>query len=348
MAPKLPELEKYKETFEEIERNGIYSNFGPIVKRLESNMASYFGVPENFVASCANATLGLEGLFATSNAEPNSTWETPSWTFAATNLAALRSQLNIKFRDVDLDGRIIPNLECKNLIDVLPFGEGLDYSRYPNDIEKVVIDAAASFDALKLMNFPLNGSIAIVISMHATKLMAASGEGGIVISNDPDWISRFKKWSNFGFDSDRDSEFIGTNAKMSEYAAAFGLASLGSWEQERLKWDKIRKRAIEISSRHELKIHSSARNGFVSPYWIVTCPSEERLQRLEAQCKVDLIETRRWWRYGNHTMKAFAGIESSNMENSNKIARTTIGLPFHLGLTEGDFARIEMAIINSN
>ena len=125
MAPKLSELESYKETFEEIQRNGIYSNFGPIVNRLENNMASYLGVPQNFVASCANATLGLEGLFATSNTDSQSIWETPSWTFAATNLAALRSKLNIKFRDVDLDGRIIPSSNCKNLIDVLPFGDPL-------------------------------------------------------------------------------------------------------------------------------------------------------------------------------------------------------------------------------
>ena len=51
------------------------------------------------------------------------------------------------------------------------------------------------------------------------------------MSTDKDLISRIMGRSNFGFTSRREAMSVGTNAKMSEYHAAVGLASLDVWDE---------------------------------------------------------------------------------------------------------------------
>lgn len=66
---------------------------------------------------------------------------------------------------------------------------------------------------------------ATVFSFHATKVMN-SFEGGAVVTRDAALAERLRLMSNFGFsDTDR-VDLLGINAKMSESAAAMGLASL--------------------------------------------------------------------------------------------------------------------------
>jgi hypothetical protein len=53
------------------------------------------------------------------------------------------------------------------------------------------------------------------------------GEGGFAVSSDKDWIERVRCLSNFGIDpADFKVREAGTNAKLSEYHAAVGLAAL--------------------------------------------------------------------------------------------------------------------------
>jgi dTDP-4-amino-4,6-dideoxygalactose transaminase len=343
MAPQLPSRSDFSDYLEQIDANQIYSNFGPLVKKLENELSSYLGIDPRLVVSCANATLGLEGLFSTSLVSSDETWETPSWTFAATNLAAMRSGAKIQFVDVRDDGRVVPSENCKNLIDVLPFGDGPDCARYPDGTQVCIIDAAASFDAVRNFQFPAGKKIAVVVSMHATKLMPAAGEGGFVFSNNEEWMDRFRKWSNFGFNSNRESEIIGTNAKMSEYSAAIGLASLANWNLDRGKWLELASLAQEITEKHGFLIQPSVERGFVSPYWIVDTRDAETTSSLEKSCAKASIETRRWWQYGNHLMSAFDGVPRGDLSNTERISSNLLALPLHLGLTLSDFERIDSA-----
>lgn len=344
MAPQLPPLSDFSNYLEQIDANQIYSNFGPLVKKLENELGNYLGVDPKFVVTCANATLGLEGLFSTSLVSPDESWETPSWTFAATNLAAIRTGAKIQFMDVDTDGRVVPSEHCKNLIDVLPFGDGPDCARYPDATQICIIDAAASFDAVRNFQFPAEKRIAVVVSMHATKLMPAAGEGGFVFSNDEAWMYKFRKWSNFGFNSNRESEIVGTNAKMSEYSAAIGLASLASWPTEKKNWLRLTTLAKRITEKYGFQLQASALAGFTSPYWIVNTGDARIALALEKVCSDEAIETRRWWQHGNHRMPTFRDIPRGELANTERLAATTLALPFHLGLTPENFDRIDKAL----
>jgi dTDP-4-amino-4,6-dideoxygalactose transaminase len=91
----------------------------------------------------------------------------------------------------------------------------------------LLIDSAAGFGAVDAYGVPLGGQgDTEVFSLHATKPFAI-GEGGAVLTADPELAARIERTINFGIDSaSRTSVVAGLNAKLPELLAAAGLAML--------------------------------------------------------------------------------------------------------------------------
>jgi dTDP-4-amino-4,6-dideoxygalactose transaminase len=71
-----------------------------------------------------------------------------------------------------------------------------------------------------------------VFSFHATKFFNTL-EGGAVVTNDDQLARKIRLMKNFGFSGYDNVTYIGTNGKMTEASAAFGLTSLESLEEIR-------------------------------------------------------------------------------------------------------------------
>jgi dTDP-4-amino-4,6-dideoxygalactose transaminase len=52
------------------------------------------------------------------------------------------------------------------------------------------------------------------------------------------------------------------------------------------------------------------------------------------------IETRRWWRSGCHSHPAFNGFSSSPLPETRRLARSTIGLPYHTELPDDEMLHV--------
>jgi len=89
---------------------------------------------------------------------------------------------------------------------------------------KVIYDAAHAFgvelDGRALASY----GDASMLSFHATKVFHTV-EGGAVVSPDEQFINIVDKYKNFGM-AGEDFPEVGTNAKMSEFHAAMGIANL--------------------------------------------------------------------------------------------------------------------------
>ena len=349
-VPKLPKFSEYRKYLRKMDSNRVYSNTGPIVVELEERLASYFSVEKWQVITCANATLGLEGALcfnSIAGLKKKTTWSLPSWTFSATAAAVLRSGLHGKFVDVDDSWRIRTQNNYSSVIDVLPFGDEINMERFLNHKGEIIIDAAASFDSLsgfKINNF--TKPLGVVISFHATKSLPG-GEGGVFLTNDPEWASNFRAWIKFGMNSGRESTISGTNAKMSEISACLILASLDQWHKERQNWLNLNKIAKQISEKYGLKCHPALEKNFVTSYWIINLKSKLRKRHLEVALSADNISFRNWWMDGCHKMPAYKNFEHGSLRNTNKLAAETLGLPFHKYLSKKDFERIDLAIEKS-
>jgi dTDP-4-amino-4,6-dideoxygalactose transaminase len=341
LLPQLPTLKQLTPYLKRIDDNRIYTNFGPLVKEFEQRLARYFHIEPTQLVAMSNATLALEGAIQT-RAKPNTIWDCPSWTFAATPLSIKRAGMRVRFQDVGPDWRMKPSEEgfSESIVDVLPFGDEANFGRFNLNIDSVVIDGAASFSNLDSIGDQLPANVGLIVSFHATKILQ-TGEGGVFISKDSEWVEKVRKWSAFGFGVDKQSSFESTNAKMSEYAGAVGLASLDQWPERRKKFLEITQRAGIISNKFNIQVHPALEKGLITPYWIII---SDKVKAIEKVFQEQGIETRKWWKNGCHKMPAFRSESIEFLPNTDYYVDNNLGLPFFVGLTDQQFKRIENAL----
>lgn len=151
------------------------------------------------------------------------------------------------------------------IIPVMPFGSPVNIEDYLN-WDCVFIDAAASLGSTLENVEKLKPDHFIVYSLHATKVLGA-GEGSIVVCGSEDNAKKLCAWANFGFTETRNSNFLATNAKMSEIPAAYALAALDQKDVEQAEWTKVlnfkEKRLREMGMLNIWDLYPGFR-----PYWI--------------------------------------------------------------------------------
>ena len=336
--PFLPSTSAIAAYMEQAAERGQYSNGGPLVADLEARLAEHFGVGPDHVAVCASGTTALEGAVAVSAGDSRSAWQVPSWTFTATPGAILRVGDRAHFADIDDAQRVVFDGAAARGIDVLPFGTGPDWSGRPLP-RTLIVDAAASFDACEQFAFPEKSVVGVVVSLHATKSLPA-GEGGVFFSNDKQWVDEFRRYINFGMWGSRVSQIRGTNGKMSELTAAVAHASLDEWPAKRARWIELGDRALRIAADREVASAANAPPGVATPYWNIQLPDKASRVSLEKRLSDNGVETRRWWGDGCHTMPAYLDVPRGDLMVTDSVARTTLGLPFHLGLSVTDLESI--------
>lgn len=343
MLPKLPSFPQVANYLKEMDDARIYSNRGPLLTKLEKRLSDFFNVDEDLLVVCANATLALQG---TAFLIPPRNFYVPTFTFPATLTSVINAGKNLQLCDVNPNDWTIASQDLvmdsnHTLIEVLPFGAPFE-SKKNSNWNFCIVDAAASTgsEALDLSN--LKSNWAVVFSLHATKVLGI-GEGGAVVFGSKAFADEFRTWINFGFSGSRESKIPGINGKMSEIAAAYGLATLDQWKIEKSEWNSAKETAINIAKKLGIESITSSYEG-VSPYWIADFGNAETVKRVELALESKGIETRRWWGMGCHNMPAFSQWASGGFPISDIIAQRTLGLPMFRDLDSESFERIFLAL----
>jgi dTDP-4-amino-4,6-dideoxygalactose transaminase len=346
MRPKLPVAAQIAPFLQRIDETRIYSNFGPLARSLEGRLAVFFGLPIGSTITVTNATLGLTLALFAQHPRPGSLCAIPAWTFAATAHAATLAGLTPYFIDVDpetwaLDpNAIIDEIRrapayVSSVVPVAPFGCPIDVAAW-DDVRTrtglaIVVDAAAAFDSL------VPGLVPSVVSLHATKVLGI-GEGGCIVSVDTDLIKDLEARANFGFVRSRDAEVTATNAKLSEYHAAIGLAALDEWATARAEWMDVARAYRDAFARSN---RIGLQRGFGGTWVTSTCVldiADAGAERVERALAATQIETRRWWGRGAHAHSATAHFPRAAAPVTDGLANSTIGVPFYRDL---DIAKIQ-------
>lgn len=345
MKPRLPHAASVTPYLKRMDLARTYSNRGPLVRELESRLSEALSVEAASVVVCANATVGLVGVTALLAAQD---FTVPAYTFAATPLAVLQAGKRLMFTDVNestwtLDTSLssVRN-SSSGTVAVLPFGS----SRLPNlDQQRgpVVLDAAASLGSMIVRSPRLSSSESLVFSLHATKILG-SGEGGFVVFGSPELAEQFRRWINFGFDIERSSVLVGTNAKMSEIQAAYALAVLDQAATELGQWREANQRAQAVSDRLGLWPEALSRDD-TSPYWIVEFQDARMKAAAIAALSSRGVETRDWWGDGCHCMPVFRPwAKDSAFPVTDDVASRTLGLPMSRDLRQTDVELVADAL----
>lgn len=351
LKPLLPRLDAATKYLKRIDETRLYSNNGPLLREFEGRLAEWLGVIPESVACMANGTMAIAVALKAAGAIPGKLCLMPSWTFVGTASAVITAGLEPYFVDVDLETWALQpeallgrdDLEhVGGVVVVAPFGAPLDRGAWDRFSQRtgipVVIDAAAAFDAIASVPMMSPGPTPMAVSLHATKTLGI-GEGGFIVSTDSDLMQRACQIGNFGFYSISVAQMMGWNAKLSEYAAAIGLACLDEWPAKRQSWDRVtqsyRARFIE---QPKVTLHPAYGDGWVSSYCCVRMNGDgHRIVKLLGDRGID---TRRWWRGGCHAQPGFTGLSRDPLPATQALATTTVGLPFSVDMTEKQIDRV--------
>lgn len=334
-TPALPPAEEILPYLQRMDASGWYSNFGPLVKALEARLAGRFASPVE-VVTVANGTLALAIALQALELPQGAYCAVPSWTFVATAHAVRLAGLTPWFVDVDPEGgELTPALLSAALgrapgpvaaaIPVSVMGRPMDLAAWSDFQEQtglqVIIDAAAGFDTV------MSAPVPVMVSLHATKALGI-GEGAFLVTGDPDLARRWRAVTNFGFMGDRIARFPAMNAKISEYAAAVGLAALDRWPETRnLYVAAARRLRIALSDEPLVGFQPGWGLEWISSTCLVSLP-EGSADAVAALVADHGVETRRWWGEGCHVAPAFAGCPADELPVTQRLSGSCLGIPF--------------------
>ncbi len=351
-VPRLPAADALVPYLEEIDRNRRYSNGGPLVRRLEQRLAKQWGLDPSSVVLVSSGTSGLSLALAASGASAASLCLLPAWTFAATAQAARAAGLTPYFADVDPASWALEPDTAKRALEtapapvgavvpVSPFGAAIDIDGWRAFAAEtnipVVFDAAAAFDSLVPDRFPS------VISLHATKVFGI-GEGGVVVARDRDPIARVRQTANLGFDDDRHAAISGVNAKLSEYAAAVGLAALDAWPLTQPALSALARTYSSALARLPGLVAAPGFGRGWAPSTCVVSLTRTPAAAVASDLREAGIETCAWWGAGCHRQAAFADCPRTDLPVTEHLAAHTLGLPFHLGVDQRVLRQVVSAL----
>jgi dTDP-4-amino-4,6-dideoxygalactose transaminase len=350
--PSVPPLSGYQSYLELIDRNQMYSNFGPVYHLFKDRLADHFGGPPSFIELFSSGTMALVAALQTLKRENRPYCVLPSWTFVATAQAVVAAGLIPIFVDVDLETmqltsdfiELIPPsiLEQSSVaLVVSPFGAPLNLDGFKELSERfgleVLCDCAAGFESFKPNEFHN------VISLHATKTFGI-GEGGLLISSNLDVAERAKAYSNFGFMGSRKSSAIGVNGKLSEFHSAVGLGALDLWPSSHdIYYTKAGFYSKKISQI--CKPQNGWGKNWVSSTCVVQFASIEQKNKAQILLSSKNIQSRNWWNQGCHHESIFRGFKFiNNLSNTDALAQTTLGIPFYRDITFEDMIQVSTCL----
>jgi len=231
--PQLPPLGDLIPYLEDIWDTKILTNAGPIHEQLEQALCDYLGVEH--VALCANGSIAL--MVALEALGVKGEVITTPYTFVATTNAIQWCGntpvfVDINPRTFNLDPNKIEAAINEHTAAIMPvhcYGAPCDVEEIQEIASRhglpVIYDAAHAFAAQDNGGSILRHGDMSILSFHATKIFNTF-EGGAIICNDSKMLERINRIKNHGFSDEMTVNQIGINGKLSEVAAAFGLALL--------------------------------------------------------------------------------------------------------------------------
>lgn len=354
LRPKLPDTTDILPYLQAIDCLRWYSNHGPLVQRLEQELAKHLDARDHTLVTVSNGTAGITAALLALGLNEGGRCLMPSWTFAATPHAARAAGLTPVFHDVDHEswalnpGQVKETLRrgfaAQAVVVVSPFGAPLRLKAWQQFQEEtgvpVVVDAAAGFDTVT------PSALLSVVSLHATKIFAA-GEGGFVLTNHVAVANRVRACSNFGFENSRVALCRSINAKMSEYHAAVALASLARWPAIRAKHLKIMEWYRQaLAPVDAVSLQSGYGDGWAAGTTSVVLPPGSAAEVAGLLLRSG-IETRSWWGQGCHVQPAFAECPRFELPVTKDLGERVLGLPHYPDMEKEDVLHVVASLAHA-
>ena len=169
-----------------------------------------------------------------------------------------------------------------------------------------------------------------VFSFHATKVFS-TGEGGAITTNSDELAEKLQLMRNFGFTNYDKTEHIGTNAKMSEFAAAYGLIHLDELDSIIEQNKKIHEVYLnEFREFSEIRFLGYTFSGKSNYQYVVAHMASDIRDSLVDYFHAHGILLRRYFHPGCHRMEPYTSHEQYQglrLSNTDKISSEIVVFP---------------------
>lgn len=344
--PSRPSLIKLLFLVSGIVRRSVYTNDGPLLKSLEQQLSNLTGI--RHVVCMNNGTSPL--LFLNSLISPNSLVATTPYTFVASAAAIQQSGnqpawIDINISDLNMDVSALSNSPNIKSFDAIlathVFGNLCDIDSIGLIAKKLgvpfFIDAAHCMSD-DFSDYEILGSAdACTLSFHATKIFS-TGEGGALLTNDPEIAEKARSWRNFGIQNGNLSQ-LGQNAKLSELGAALGLANLPRLSKEVRRRRKLSD--LYLSRLGEIESLACIQSKNYS-YFPVLLPSEAQLLKVLSLLEQKNIYPRRYFYPSLSEVPFLAGYGKST--KAEDAAKRSLCLPLGTDVKKKTVAKITKVI----
>lgn len=231
--PNLPPLEEFIPYLEAIWQNKQFTNNGPMHQELEKKLCEFLGV--EYISLFNNGTIAL--ITAVQALDIKEEVITTPYSFVATAHSLVLNGLKPVFVDIDpktlnIDPAKIEEAITSKTQAIMPvhcYGNPCDTQAIADIARKynlkVIYDAAHAFGVEDDDGSVLRHGDLSVLSFHATKVFSTF-EGGAIVCNSREMKEKIDRLKNFGYIDETNINTIGSNGKMSEVNAAFGLLQL--------------------------------------------------------------------------------------------------------------------------
>jgi dTDP-4-amino-4,6-dideoxygalactose transaminase len=320
-----------------------------LVRALEEQACERLGSP--YVVAVSSCTAGL--MLAIQAICPGKPVLLPSFTFSASGHAAVWNGCAPVFAECDLRSLQLDVADAETrlgnvgaILATHVFGAPCQ----PGAVEKlarthglpIVFDAAHAFGALH-DGRPV-GTIgdAEVFSLSPTKPVVA-GEGGLVCTSHEHLAERLRIGRDYGNPGNYDTQFVGMNARMSEFHAAMALESLTMLDEQL----ELR-RAVAARYTESISDLPGIGTQLIGPtdlstykdFSIVVDPLEFGLSRdlLVRALAADGIDTRNYFDPPVHRQQAYAHLTRGPLPVTDHVSSRVTSLPM--------FAELSMAAVD--
>ncbi len=268
--PSIPIKSKFNKYLKYLYHSRILSNRGKFVPILENKLKKILGV--KYLCVTCNGTIALEIALKVLRIKsgvllsPFSYVSTPNacnWL----NLKTYFSDIEEKNYSIDvdkIDKKLIKKIDC--IMPTHVFGIEANISKLKKFAtkykKKIIFDAAHCFKINYKGKSILNNGDASILSFQATKIFNTCEGGAIILKNKNDYLYA-KKLINIGYSYLNNKEISpieGTNAKMSELNAAWGLALLPNINKIINKKKKIYNYYLKNLDQKKFNIINNNRN----------------------------------------------------------------------------------------
>jgi perosamine synthetase len=317
---------------------------GSYVRRFEEGFARYVGVAHAIAVS--NGTVALELALRALKIGKGDEVIVPALNYiAAANVVRHQGArpcfVDVAPDDLNLDpqevrNRITPRTRAIILTDYA--GSPCDYDALCQIAQEhglhVIVDGAQSLGALyKGRTSFCFGDIATT-SFHAAKVLT-TGEGGMIFTPDPELAERLRILRNQGESPERKyvHPLLGTNARMTDFQAALGLAQL-----TRLQDLLTKRRWVAKQYTERMRLIPSLKIPLEKPdrhhAWFTYVIRIDQRDRVMEYLKQHGIETRILYPLPVYEQPIYRDMEHQECPVAKEASRTTLALPIFYDMQE--------------